>query len=255
MNYYSPGALFLVGLLSSVHCVAMCGGIMGALSSQLSQEVRQSRARTLMYLLSYNGGRILSYVLIGIVLGAVGGFLLEQSLWSGGHAVFRVLGAAVMMAMGLYLAGLWPSFRKVEVIGRPVWRKLSPLAQRLTPVRSPAAALAYGAVWGWLPCGLVYAVALYAASLASPTESGVAMLAFGLGTMPSLVAVGWLFQPILRLTRSPRFRLLGGLSICLLAAMSLFFSPHQAHSLMGTEAPQPASENQESSGAHSHHGH
>lgn len=249
MDYYSPAALLLVGLLSSVHCVAMCGGIMGALSSQLSQDVRQSRAKTLLYLLSYNSGRIVSYVLIGAVLGALGAFLAEASLWQSGHGVLRWLGAAVMLSMGLHLAGFWPSFKKVESIGRPVWRKLAPLARRLTPVRSPVAALAYGAIWGWLPCGLVYAVALYAASLASPFESALAMLAFGLGTLPSLMAVGWLFQPILRLTRSPRFRLLGGLSICLLAVMSLFFTPHSAHSLMGADVPTAT---MEPNGTHHH---
>ncbi|EDY87636.1 integral membrane protein [gamma proteobacterium HTCC5015] len=235
MDFLSPFGMLLVGLLSSVHCLAMCGGIMSALSAQISQEQRKNKAKVLAYLLSYNIGRLSSYVLVGLLLGALGAALLPH--WQFGHTAIRWLGATVMFGMGLNLAGWWPSFKKIESIGRPLWRYLGPVGRRLTPIQSPVAAYAYGVVWGWLPCGLVYAVAVYAASLAAPLDSALTMLAFGVGTLPGMLAVGWLFQPVLRLTRSPNFRRIGGVSICLLAILSLLFSPHGMHRLMSAFNP------------------
>jgi sulfite exporter TauE/SafE len=92
--------------------------------------------------------------------------------------------------MGLYLAGWWSGLTRVEALGRGLWRHLQPLTSRLIPVHSLPQALTLGALWGWLPCGLVYSTLLWAASQGNATESALLMLAFGLGTWPVLLATG-----------------------------------------------------------------
>ena len=111
---------FSVGLLSALHCVGMCGGIVGALSFSLPESVRRTRGRLLLFLLAYNLGRTLSYAVAGALFGSLGALLIA----GGGHGVVhRVLlwiAAAVTIAIGLYIAGLFPRFIQVERLGEPL---------------------------------------------------------------------------------------------------------------------------------------
>lgn len=182
-------AAFLVGLLGGVHCVGMCGGIVGALALGLPQEVRAS-ARMLPYLLAYNLARIASYTLAGALLGGVG-YLAAH--WSGlRHAQLglQVLAALFMIALGLYLAGWWLGLARLEHAGSRVWRHLEPLGRRFLPVHTPRQAFLLGLLWGWLPCGLVYSVLVWSISRGDAIEGGLLMLSFGLGTLPTLLLMG-----------------------------------------------------------------
>jgi sulfite exporter TauE/SafE len=200
----------------------MCGGIIGALSLSLPANVRNNRPRMLMFVTTYNIGRIISYSLAGLVAGAIGTGVLASAGFDQGHAVLRAIGVAMMIAIGLYLAGWVPQLASVEKIGVPIWKKLEPVGRRLLPVASLPKALAYGFIWGWLPCGLVYFVLLWALTAGNSVQGALTMLAFGLGTLPTLLATGFMTSWLTRFARSPTARQVVGLLIIAMAIGSLY---------------------------------
>ncbi len=213
---------FLLGLFSTIHCVGMCGGIIGALSLSLPVKIRNNKARMLMFITTYNIGRILSYSFAGLVAGAIGTGVLASAGFDQGHAVLRAIGVAMMVAIGLYLAGWLPQLAIVEKIGVPVWKKLEPVGRKLLPVASLPKALAYGLIWGWLPCGLVYFVLLWALTAGNAVQGALTMLAFGIGTLPTLLATGFMTSWLTRFARSSTARQVVGLLIVAMAIGSLF---------------------------------
>nr|WP_256675767.1 sulfite exporter TauE/SafE family protein [Pseudomonas sp. R5(2019)] len=214
----------ILGLLGGGHCLGMCGGLMGALTLAIPQEQRGRRFRLL---LAYNLGRILSYACAGLLIG-LGGWALANSPAA---MVMRVVAALLLIAMGLYLAGWWSGLTRIESLGRGLWRHIQPLATRLLPVSSLPRALLLGALWGWLPCGLVYSTLLWAASQGNALDSAALMLAFGLGTWPVLLATGLAAERTQALLRRRGVRVAGGLLVILFGLWTLP-GPHQ-HWLMG----------------------
>ena len=201
-------SVFLVGLLGGVHCVGMCGGIVTALS--LSSPAGRPVAPML---LAYNFGRIASYALAGAIAGAVGAstLLLEGFMPAG--RVLYVAANIMLILLGLYLAGLSRAVLALERVGSAVWARLQPLMKRFIPVRTLPQAFFTGAVWGWLPCGLVYSVLISALATASAAHGALLMLAFGAGTLPNLLAMGLFAQRLQTLTRKPGVRLAAGLLV------------------------------------------
>jgi sulfite exporter TauE/SafE len=198
--------VFVVGLLGSVHCVGMCGGIVGALSTLPGRTappaiiraaafpvpVRTvSRAATpLLNVAAYNLGRIGSYMAAGALAGGLAGGARSLAALPALQAVAWWLANLMLVALGLYLMDAWRGLAHVEQLGRALWSRLQPLARSLGPPDSPGKMLAAGAVWGWLPCAMVYSV-LATAMLSGSAASGAAMmLAFGLGTLPALLSLG-----------------------------------------------------------------
>ena len=220
---------FLIGLASALHCVGMCGGIIGALSLSLPAGVRLQRGRLLSYTLSYSAGRIVSYGLAGALMGGVGAQVFGALSPDYGHTVLRGLAAALLIGTGLYLAGWFPTFAHLERLGQPLWKRLEPLGQRLLPVRSLPQALGFGLVWGWLPCGLVYSTLLWAASSGSAGRGALYMVAFGAGTLPAVLATGLLAGWVARWTRRPAVRTTIGLSLIAFGLASVWFAPAQLH--------------------------
>lgn len=176
---------FLVGLLGGGHCVGMCGGIVSAVSLTLPGQ--QPR---LPYLLAYNGGRIASYTAAGVLAGLLGasGYLLEHVLPV--QKILYAVASLMLVVLGLYLAGWWQGVLVLEKAGGLLWQRLQPLSKHLLPLRSPPQAFALGLLWGWLPCGLVYSVLVAALASGNAVSGGLLMLAFGLGTLPTLLAMG-----------------------------------------------------------------
>lgn len=214
----------ILGLLGGGHCLGMCGGLMGALTLAIPPE---QRARRFRLLLAYNLGRILSYALAGLLLGLAGWAVASGPL----ATALRVVAALLLICMGLYLAGWWSGLTRIEALGRGLWKHLQPIASRLLPVSSLPRALLLGAVWGWLPCGLVYSTLLWAASQGSALDSALLMLAFGLGTWPVLLATGMAAERLTALLRRRGVRIAGGLLVILFGLWTLP-GPHQ-HWLMG----------------------
>ena len=214
----------ILGLLGGGHCLGMCGGLMGALTLAIPKEQRSRRFRLL---LAYNLGRILSYATAGLLIGLAGWAVANSPA-----ALFmRVLAGLLLIAMGLYLAGWWSGLTRIESLGRGLWRYIQPVANRLLPVSSLPRALLLGALWGWLPCGLVYSTLLWSASQGNALDSALLMLAFGLGTWPVLLATGLAAERVTALLRKRSVRMIGGLLVMLFGSWTLP-GPHQ-HWLMG----------------------
>ncbi|KPK41010.1 MAG: hypothetical protein AMJ69_00390 [Gammaproteobacteria bacterium SG8_47] len=207
---------FVVGLLGGVHCVGMCGGIVAALSmshtpSALGRSVAEhATPRPIVLLLAYNIGRIGSYTLAGALFGSIG-WLATSALTIRDAQLALQAGAGLFMcALGLYLAGWWRGLAHVEKLGSRFWRRIEPLGRRLLPVRHAHHALLVGALWGWLPCGLVYSVLIWSIAAGNATQGALLMLSFGLGTLPNLLLMGLLATRVARALRAPALRAAAG---------------------------------------------
>ncbi|MEQ6885481.1 sulfite exporter TauE/SafE family protein [Salicola sp. Rm-C-2C1-2] len=211
---------FVLGVVSSTHCVGMCGGIVGALTYSLAPEIRGSRSHFVLFSLHYHLGRISSYMLAGALV--AGGAAVFQELAGAGSAlVMRTVGAMFLVALGVYIGGWFPRFAWIESMGRPLWRWLEPIGRRLLPVRSLPQAFGFGLVWGWLPCGLVYSALVYSLSTGSVWQGMGVMLFFGLGTIPTLLLVGFMAERVSRVMANPLFRQVAGVLIVVLALVPL----------------------------------
>lgn len=215
-------AAALVGLLGGVHCVGMCGGIVGALVFALPTERRQSAVGALPFLLAYNAGRIASYALAGALFGGLGATATRAL---GGVRVaetaLAVIAGLFMVALGLYLAGWWRGLARLEGAGAHLWRRLEPMGRRLLPVRRLGNAWALGLLWGWLPCGLVYSVLVWALAAGSPAAGALLMASFGLGTLPTLLALGAVASRLTRFAQRPAVRALAGGLVVLLGLVQI----------------------------------
>lgn len=214
----------ILGLLGGGHCIGMCGGLMGALTLAIPPE---QRARRLRLLLAYNLGRILSYATAGLLIGLAGWAVAN----SPAAMAMRVVAGLLLVCMGLYLAGWWSGLTRIEALGRGLWRHIQPVAGRLLPVSTLPRALLLGALWGWLPCGLVYSTLLWSASQGSASDSALLMLAFGLGTWPVLLVTGLAAERLTALLRNRGIRITGSVLVMLFGIWTLP-GPHQ-HWLMG----------------------
>ncbi len=226
MDSHPLSIAFTLGLFSTLHCIGMCGGIIGALTFSLPPEVRASRWRLASFVGAYNIGRIASYALAGAVFGAFGQHLFHALSPTHGHFLLQGLAALVLAGIGLYLAGWFPGFARLESLGAPLWRRLEPLGRRLLPVRSPLHALLFGAVWGWLPCGLVYSALLWTSALCGAQTGALTMLAFGAGTLPGVMSAGVFTGWLTRMTRLPSVRQSLGIILVVLALSSLLMAAH-----------------------------
>jgi len=196
---------FLVGLLGGVHCIGMCGGIALSLSGASAGRLPAWQVHG-----GYNLGRVTSYAMAGAVAGAVGGSgLLLRSVLPV-QLIFYVLANVLLVALGLYLGGWSRLVSRLEVPGRWLWRRVQPRIAPLLPVDSVPKALAVGALWGWLPCGLVYSLLATALLAGSAAGGAVVMLAFGLGTLPNLMAAGVASNRVQAVFREQAVRQLAG---------------------------------------------
>lgn len=212
---------FLAGLLGGVHCAGMCGGVVGALVYGLPASGRPAWLGTAPYLLAYNTGRILTYVMGGAAVGHVG-FMAGDALETyRGWFYLRILAAIFMIGLGLYIGRWWFGLLHMERIGGVVWERIRPLGQRLLPVRNPMQALALGLLWGWLPCGLVYSVLVWAFAAGGWAQGAGFMLSFGLGTLPTLLAMGVAAAALGNFLRRPGVRRAAGATVILFGVWTL----------------------------------
>lgn len=213
--------LFFLGFFGGTHCVGMCGGLSSAFALQLPPHI----SRILLIVL-LNMGRITSYVVIGALMGALSG---AGSLLNETRSLQLILFAfanLLLLFMGLYLAGLSSVASKTEFLGRALWRTMQPALNRLLPIRSVGACLAVGALWGWLPCGLVYNASLYALSSGSAGQGAMYLLAFGLGTLPNLLAMGVFAVQLKNILQNKKIRLITGLLVSAWAIWQLWHLWH-----------------------------
>lgn len=220
--YLSYPSAFLIGLLGSTHCLGMCGGISASLSMALPVG-KGFRLRQTVLLLAFNGARIASYALIATLVALLSTSAASQ--WAGLGLVLRSIAGVLLIFMGLSMGQWWQGIRYVERIGAPLWKRLSPLTRHLLPVNHPGKALALGALWGWLPCGLVYSTLGWAALQPTVGSAALTMMFFGLGTLPSMLATGYAATWINSLKGNRSFRKVTG---ALLIAFGLWTIPLMA---------------------------
>ncbi len=216
MTEFSVIAIFFVGLLSGVHCLGMCGSLVGIMTGQLPKQ-----GARWPYHLAYNSGRIISYTLAGALVGSIGqaGMLLRDVVPV--QQLLFALSSLMLIALGLYLAGIWGFVRRIETAGKLLWQRIQPLTRSLFPVTTPLRAFLLGTLWGWLPCGLVYSVLITALATGHAKSGALVMLAFGLGTLPNLLAIGLFWESLKGFVQSPHVRKTAGLLVVSLGIYGL----------------------------------
>lgn len=214
---------FLLGLLGSGHCLAMCGGIMGALSLRSARQGNGQGLALAADLVRYNLGRLFSYTVLGVALGLLGATVVWMA--SPAQVLLRTVAGFMLIGMGLHVAGLWHGITIVERAGSRLWRN----AQQKLSSRRQEQALLLGMGWGLLPCGLVYGTLAWAAASADPVRAGQIMFAFGLGTLPMVMTGGYLAGRLGALLRSPVWRRTAGLLMVVFGVWTLVAGlPHGA---------------------------
>ncbi len=243
------GAALAAGFFGSAHCLGMCGGIAGALGLGAAGPP----ARRLIIVVLYNLGRIASYALAGAAVGAAAGVLGDGLSIPGWAAGLRILTGALLVAIGLQLAFGWSGLKRIEALGLPLWRRLSPRVGSLLPIRNLHSAALLGFLWGWLPCGLVYTM-LLAALLSGDAIAGASvMMAFGLGTLPAMSGVALAGNSLAPLTRKRSLRLAAGVLVAVLGvwtALVPWVGPHAGH---GDHADHAGHAQNTADGASHHH--
>lgn len=176
MNELGYASALGLGLAGAGHCLGMCGGIAAALNL--------GGQRSLAVTLSYHGGRIASYTLLGGLLGLAAGSI-DIAAWTMG---LRYLAGFMLIAMGLYVADWWRGMVWLERGGAYLWRPVQRLSSRLLPVRHWPQGFALGLCWGLMPCGLIYSSLAWAATAQDAATSALMMFLFGVGTLPAMLS-------------------------------------------------------------------
>ncbi|MBP5554019.1 MAG: sulfite exporter TauE/SafE family protein [Lachnospiraceae bacterium] len=176
------GMLFVIGLVTSVHCIAMCGGI------NLSQSLpAQGKSGTLLPTLLYNLGRVCSYTVIGMVLGLAGSILGDSGIGVPItlQATLKILIGLVMVVMGINMLGIFPKLRRLSVhTPTAVLKYIGKFGQK---AKTP---FIIGLLNGVMPCGPLQAMWVVAIASGNPFSGGLSMLMFGLGTIPLMLGLG-----------------------------------------------------------------
>ncbi|MFC5077624.1 hypothetical protein VTH8203_03746 [Vibrio thalassae] len=198
---------FTIGLLGAGHCMGMCGGIASLLS------IGQSNKTSTALIVNYNLGRLISYALIGSVVGGTIAGIASLSQFNHALAILRIIAACFMILLAFYVGRWWNGLLIVEKLGQALWKRISPFANQLLPLRHSSYAIPFGFLWGWLPCGLVYSTLTWAAVSGSALGGAATMLAFGLGTLPAMLLVGTSATKLKNLQNSLTFRNIAAISI------------------------------------------
>lgn len=221
IDYFSA---FIIGLLGSGHCLSMCGGVTSMLVSAMPN--RQTKPK-LGYIFSYNVGRVFSYSLLGAIAGLSGSLAIHSLGFP--LTILRVIAAIFLIFLGLYLGQWLMVLTHFEKVGKKLWQHIAPFSKKVIPVDSAFKALSLGAIWGWLPCGLVYSTLTWSVASGGALEGALIMLAFGLGTIPALFTLSYGHVSLNGLIKNNVFRkTMGILLICYgfyglyLACMTLF---------------------------------
>ena len=181
------GMLLVIGLITSVHCIAMCGGInlSQTLQKDTSTEISKAMFRNT---LEYNIGRVVSYTVIGGVLGAVGALagigssLQTSTLFQG---ILKLFAGIIMVVMGVNMLGIFPGLRRLA-IHIPNFNKKT----KQKSGRKPRTPFFIGLCNGLMPCGPLQSMQVIALASGNPLTGALSMLCFSLGTVPLMLGFG-----------------------------------------------------------------
>ena len=173
--------LFTVGLLTSVHCIAMCGGINISQCANIALTDSDKKYQKILPGLLYNGGRVVSYTVIGGFVGALGAVVTPSGAFKG---VVMLSAGLFMLAMGINMLGLFPFLRKI------IPHAPKSIAKRINSEKNGKGPFIVGLLNGFMPCGPLQAMQLYALSTGSAIMGAVSMFLFSLGTVPLMFGLG-----------------------------------------------------------------
>jgi len=187
MNAWEFYVIFALGLVSSLHCVSMCGPIVLSYSLPLGSKKFLSQAAAHIY---YNLGRILTYSALGGAAGLFGGSVGFIGELAGFQNVAAIVAGALMVVAGILMLDLVPS-KRLQKFNPLLYttRFLRPLGSRFSS-ETAGSKFSLGVILGFLPCGLIYAALLKSMSTGTVFAGALTMTAFGLGTAGSLLAIG-----------------------------------------------------------------
>jgi len=214
---------FLLGFMGSIHCMGMCGGIVGALSlntsPKKSQQIHPKAINHHLLHLSYHLGRIITYGILGLIAGFLGLWLSDTHSNMG--IILRSLSGIMLILMGLYLFGFTQSLSWIEVKGSKIWNAIQPLSKGLLPISNFKQGIKLGIIWGFLPCGLIYSTLSWAVVAANPIQSAGLMMCFGLGNLPALFTFSLFTEKLNRFKQHLAVRTLLSLAIVLFGFWTL----------------------------------
>jgi sulfite exporter TauE/SafE/copper chaperone CopZ len=189
------GMVLIIGLVTSVHCIAMCGGInlsqtlrKGSspgsknFTTEFHGEIGSTAHYSLLFpAILYNAGRLLSYTVVGVVVGALGSVITVSGRFQG---AVLLLAGIFMLVMGINMLGLFPWLRRFI----PHMPKI--FIKKIDEQKTGKGPLVVGFLNGFMPCGPLQAMQLYALSTGSPIRGGISMFLFCMGTIPLMFALG-----------------------------------------------------------------
>lgn len=224
---------FNLGLVSTLHCVGMCGGVLTSLMLGSKEDNTDKKSKKIKRSFAYNLGRIFSYSFAGLCAGFFGAQFIELTQSSHAHFILQCIAALVLIALALNMLDLFPFSKFTESVGMRLWRFIQPFGKHLYPITSDWRALLFGMLWGWLPCGMVYSAVLLSLTMGSALEGMLLMFFFGLGTLPGMLTTGYFSAYLNRLRSNIQFKWLTA-TLMLLIAISLpvstmYFSTHHNH--------------------------
>jgi uncharacterized protein len=197
---------FLAGLLGSGHCVGMCGGLVSAFFLKMGRHSKNPATYAV-----YHGARVSVYVAAGAAAGAAGLLISAGSLGLA-QGVLMIVAGVVVILLGLDILGFGP-LRRLGITVLP--SGLLNYALRTADRRGPlAGAWIGGTVNGFMPCSLTLAVAVQATTAGGSLPGAALMLAFGLGTLPSMLTLSYVIG---RLGCTARTRLMRLAALCVIA--------------------------------------
>lgn len=231
---------FSLGLMSAPHCLAMCGSIASTLVMASQNSARQrdapqavnilanssaarpvnSRATppAMLDALMLGSGKLIAYGLLGLFAGTASTFIAMTGMWPG--VLLRIVSALLIISIGLYIAGWWRGLNRLEAYGGKLWqlalKQISSID--LSRVNNK---LLVGALWGMLPCGIVYSMLGLALTSGHPVKGAALMMSFGLGTMPFVLGTGGLIQTFTSTLAKPHVRHAAGAVMIIFGAVSL----------------------------------
>ncbi|WP_206485683.1 sulfite exporter TauE/SafE family protein [Thalassotalea sp. G2M2-11] len=182
IDYFSA---FVIGIMGSGHCIGMCGGINTMFTTSLAKNVRHIP----LYIFSYHFGRIFSYSIIGAIAGFSGSLAAKNIGLP--IAGLKFIAGFFLILLGLYIGQWFMGLTKIEKLGKFLWQYIAPLSKKLLPINSLSKSLLMGAIWGWLPCGLVYSTLTWSLASGDTMQGALIMMFFGLGTLPALLFVSF----------------------------------------------------------------
>ena len=220
MTPWELAAAFGLGFVGSVHCAQMCGPIVLAYSLPMGGQPLRGQA---IAHAAYNGGRLTTYAVLGAAAGAAGGAIDVVGRFAGFAHAAALAGGVLLVLFGLVQAGAVAGATRAgaRCVAPASARRLSGLSARWLQAPGAGRKLSLGLVLGLLPCGLVYAALLQAMTTGSLAGGAASMGAFGLGTAPALVGVGFASGPLGRRLagRGPR---LAAVAVTLLGVLLLW---------------------------------